>query len=158
MTVVKLLSWNATAKEIKFQSGSQVQLLSATYSLFFRILVIKRGHWPGIYDWHARVSIHQPRGVYPHPKTLQQDPRRWPYPSPTFPVSLAHLLFFFPLLLEVGTLKCLSLHFFSLQEVSGVSPRGKCFKSRWLRLKFVHFWAMYDHSSDALFWVQRVWK
>jgi len=42
MTKVKLLSWNATAKEVKLKSGSVVQILKATSSLFARMLVIAR--------------------------------------------------------------------------------------------------------------------
>ena len=40
MTKVKLLSWSATAKEIKLKAGSQVITLKATSSLFARMLVI----------------------------------------------------------------------------------------------------------------------
>lgn len=42
MTKVKLLSWSATAKEIKLKAGSQVITLKATSSLFARMLVIAR--------------------------------------------------------------------------------------------------------------------
>jgi len=42
MTKVKLLSWNATAKEVKLKSGAEVQILKATSSLFARMLVIAR--------------------------------------------------------------------------------------------------------------------
>ena len=40
MTKVKLLSWSATAKELKIESGSEVQILKAAFSLFVRMLVI----------------------------------------------------------------------------------------------------------------------
>jgi len=50
MTKVKLRSWNPTAKEVKLKSGSKVQILKATSSLFDRILVIAgadTGNWLG---------------------------------------------------------------------------------------------------------------
>jgi len=57
MTKVKLLSWNATAKEVKLKSGSEVQILKVTSSLFGRMqTVIKRGHWLGNCDWHHEFA------------------------------------------------------------------------------------------------------
>jgi len=47
MTKVKLLSWNATAKELKIKSGSEVQILKMAFSLTLcqnAGTVIKRGH------------------------------------------------------------------------------------------------------------------
>jgi len=48
MTKVKLLSWNATAKEVKLKSGSDIQILKVTSSLFARMLVIA---------WSSREDI-----------------------------------------------------------------------------------------------------
>ena len=42
MTKVKLLTWNAAAKEIKMKTGSEVTTLKATFSLFARVLLVAR--------------------------------------------------------------------------------------------------------------------
>ena len=42
MTKVKLLTWNAAAKEIKVKTGSEVTRLKATSSLFARMLLVAR--------------------------------------------------------------------------------------------------------------------
>jgi len=42
MTKVKLLTWNAAAKEIKVKTGSEVTTLKATSSLFARMLLVAR--------------------------------------------------------------------------------------------------------------------
>ena len=42
MTKVKLLTWNAAAKEIKVKTGSEVTTVKATSSLFARMLLVAR--------------------------------------------------------------------------------------------------------------------
>ena len=48
MTIVKLLSWNASAKEITLKDSSETVILKATSSLFARMLVIA---------WSSRADV-----------------------------------------------------------------------------------------------------
>ena len=58
MTKVKLLSWNATVKEVKLKSGSEVQILKATSSFFARMLVIARSSREDI-DLETVIGTHE---------------------------------------------------------------------------------------------------
>jgi hypothetical protein len=57
MTKVKLLTWNASAKNIQLEVGSQVLTLKATTSLFARLLVIAR-------STHQNVDLEKVTGVH----------------------------------------------------------------------------------------------
>ena len=64
MTKLKLLTWNATAKEVQMKTGTEVVTLKATYSLFARILLIARSSRDDI-DLErviVHVSSHIPTG------------------------------------------------------------------------------------------------
>jgi len=58
MTKVKLLSWSASAKEIKLNAGSEAVILKATSSLFARMLVIARSSREDI-DLEAVIGTHE---------------------------------------------------------------------------------------------------
>jgi len=75
MTNVKLLSWNATAKEVKLKSGSEVQILKATSSLFARMLVIARSSREDI-DLQTVIGTHE--FAYTNQKLLQPDGSTYP--------------------------------------------------------------------------------
>jgi len=75
MTKVKLLSWNATAKEVKLKSGSEVQILNATSSLFARMLVIARSSREDI-DLETVIGTHE--FAYTNRMLLQPDGSTYP--------------------------------------------------------------------------------
>jgi hypothetical protein len=58
MTKVKLLSWSASAKEIKLKVGSDVMTMKATSSLFARMLVIARSARDDI-DLEEVIGTHE---------------------------------------------------------------------------------------------------
>ena len=58
MTKVKLLTWNATAKEVKMKTGTEVVTLKATSSLFARMLLIARSSRDDI-DLEKVIGTHE---------------------------------------------------------------------------------------------------
>jgi len=75
MTKVKLLSWNATAKEVKLKYGSEVQILKATSSLFARMLVTARSSREDI-DLQTVIGTHE--FAYTNRMLLQPDGSTYP--------------------------------------------------------------------------------
>jgi len=58
MTKVKLLSWNASAKEITLKDSSETVILKATSSLFARMLVIARSSRADV-DLEEVIGTHE---------------------------------------------------------------------------------------------------
>ena len=58
MTKVKLLTWNATAEEVKMKTGTEVVTLKATSSLFARMLLIARSSRDDI-DLEKVIGTHE---------------------------------------------------------------------------------------------------
>jgi len=58
MTKVKLLSWTASAKELKLKAGSEVMTVKASSSLFARMLIVARSSRDNV-DLEEVIGIHE---------------------------------------------------------------------------------------------------